>query len=119
MSEQAAQTHTLPQDIDQNAAPAPPPKQRFKQALAQTQPAVAGVKRPLPSPTPAGDSPEGSELGQPIDEDTVANGDGDTGEHAEKQPHIVPSIIRGIAPFRKPRVGSEFQADIPELRPRP
>ena len=38
MSEHAESHHTLHQDTKKDAGPAPPPKQRFKQALAQSQP---------------------------------------------------------------------------------
>ena len=119
MSEHDTASHIPPQETNPEAGPAPPPKQRFKQALAQSQPPLAGAKRPLPSPTPTGDPPEGNGLDEPDGKEDTAHGDAETLEHAGKQQRIVPSIIRGVAPFRKPRVGAEFQAAIPELRPRP
>jgi hypothetical protein len=110
----------LPEDLDRNAPPAPPPKQRFKQAIAQAQPPIAGSKRPLPSPAPTEDAPSGLTTDtRQADDSGASDGDADISEHGGKQPRVVPSLIRGIAPFRKPRVGPEFQADIPELLPRP
>jgi len=121
MSEHAESHHQSPQDTKQDVGPAPPPKQRFKQALAQSQsqPPLAGAKRPLPSPTPTGDGTVGNGVDNPVEEHHTTDGDAETSEHAEKQPRIVPSIIKGVGVFHKPRVGAEFQAAIPDLRPRP
>lgn len=38
--------------------------------------------------------------------------------HNSKRLNIEPSKIRGLAPPRKPRIGPEFQAAIPDLLPR-
>ena len=120
MSDQSTSEESLPEDPDREAAPAPPPKQRFKQALAQSHPAIAGAKRPLPSPVPIED-----DTSRPASDTRLADGSGaddddaEVDEHGNKQPRIVPSLIRGIAPYRKPRVGPEFQAKLPELLPRP
>ena len=119
MREHADVHHHLPQDTKLDIEPAPPPKQRFKQAVAQAQPPLAGAKRPLPSPTLAGDAPSSSEHDGPVEDQHTADGDIENGEHAGKQPRIVPSIIKGVGVFHKPRVGAEFQANIPEFRPRP
>jgi len=120
MSEHAESHHQSSPDTTRDIGPAPPPKQRFKQALAQSQPPLAGAKRPLPSPTPSGDGTAGNGLDDTAEQEQHAtDGDADTSEHAEKQPRIVPSIIKGVGVFHKPRVGAEFQAAIPELRPRP
>ena len=119
MSEHAESHHTLHQDTKKDAGPAPPPKQRFKQALAQSQPPLVGAKRPLPSPTPAGDGTADNGVEDPAEEHQATDGEVENGEHAEKQPRIVPSIIKGVGVFHKPRVGAEFQAAIPEFRPRP
>ena len=119
MSDQVASDQSLPEDPDPNVAPAPPPKQRFKQALAQSALPVAGAKRPLPSHAPTEDGPPGTPSGtRPADGSGACDGDAETAEHGGKQPRIVPSLIRGIAPFRKPRVGPEFQVQIPELQPK-
>ena len=119
MSGQAELLDQLPEDTKHDVGPAPPPKQRFKQALAQSQPPLAGAKRPLPSPTPSGDGTVGNGQDDTVQEHHATDGDAEDSEHAEKQPRIVPSIIKGVGVFHKPRVGSEFQAAIPELRPRP
>ena len=121
MSEQ-----TVPQaPIDEQSPSAPPPKQRFKEASVQSaETAISGHKRPL---VDAVTTDLGQTNGDPTDRAAIADGEdfrvSDDGVEASKldgkQPRIQPSLIKGIGAFRKPRVGSDFQAVIPPLQPKP
>ena len=102
-----------------------PPKQRFKEAIEHSNTVLSRQKRPL-----AEHLPEGRAEGTPFYEyptdraatghDATATDDSvEAAKQSGKLPRIQPSLIRNIAPFRKPRVGLEYQATIPALMPKP
>ena len=109
------------------ASAAPPPKQRFKEAVLTSEGESLRQKRPLPSSGTQAVSEGDPTSQEPTGSAALAAGraDLDTEDAVEaakqggKQQRIQPSLIRGIAPYRKPRVGPEFQAAIPSLQPRP
>lgn len=93
----------------------------------QSEAASSGQKRPLADAGTQAD-PEGNALSwDPTERAAIAGREGfpttDDGVEATKQggkqPRIQPSLMRNIAPFRKPRVGPEYQAVLPALQPKP
>lgn len=128
MSEQVKSAQ-LPQQAPKDG-PSPvalPPKQRFKEATLQLEAATSRQKRPLADVGTEGRPEENPSPWDPTDRAAAAGRDGatatDDGVEAAKQsgklPRIQPSLLRNIAPFRKPRVGPEYQAVIPPLQPKP
>lgn len=104
-----------------------PPKQRFKEAIVQSEAASNRQKRPLADVAAEGRPEENPASWDPTDRAAAASRDGadafddgfEAAKQAGKQPRIQPSLLRNIAPFRKPRVGLEYQALIPPLQPKP
>lgn len=119
-----------PSDPESETTGAPsfaaPPKQRFKEASSQQDSQPIRPKRPFVDPATEILTSEASPSSlDPTDRAAQAvpfhaAGDGvEAQKLTGKQQKLIPSLIRNVAPFRKPRVGSEFQATIPALQPRP
>jgi hypothetical protein len=126
-----------PQPSDLPAPDSRPPKQRFKERAQSGAAATAQEpqqpksrdKRPLVDLLDAAEAEivDAAQRGGRPEADGASSdggggsgsGDGDnTGQRAAaKQPRQVDSLIRNIARPHKPRIGPEFQAELPQFNP--
>ena len=138
MSEQGCSEHTGPAAADQRdepdhsgAADLRPPKQRYKE---HAQSEAAAVPPEEPKPTQQNDKRPLSAVLDEAEEEIVAAATGgaasrptapcDAGDlpgisqpRQAKQPRQQDSLIRNIARPHKPRIGPEYQAELPPFNP--